>query len=171
MVSILNELFKTIEGFIVYIILANTIIIFILLVLYIGTRIKLNKLTLKYKKFMNGTEDKNIEDLIINSIDLSNSISLKNKEIENRINYIERNMQQCVQKTGVIRYNAFDNVGSDLSFAIALLDANDNGLVINGIYSRDSSSTYAKGIVAGKSKYPLSAEEIQAIDIAKKINK
>ena len=77
---------------------------------------------------------------------------------------------QCVQKVVVVRYNAFDNVGSDLSFTIALLDSSDNGVVINGVYARDSSSTYAKPIVSGKSKYVLSAEEMQALDIAKKTN-
>jgi len=59
-------------------------------------------------------------------------------------------------------------VGSNLSFAIALLDGNDNGIVLNGIYSRESTTTYAKSIINGQSKYALSAEEIQAIDIARK---
>jgi len=92
----------------------------------------------------------------------------KNKEIEYQINTIERNMYYCIQKVGVVRYNGFDNVGSDLSYSIALLDNNDDGLVISSLYSRDSSSTYAKPVANSKSRYALSAEEIKAIDIAKK---
>jgi len=79
---------------------------------------------------MNGSDNKNIEELLLDNIKLSNDISLKNKEIENRVMSLERDLQRCIQKVGVVRYNAFDDVGSDLSFSIALLDDNDNGVVI-----------------------------------------
>lgn len=165
----INEIYNIIKIYSPYILVTNTVIIFILLIVLLRTGSKLNKLTQKYKKFMNGSDNKNIEQLVLDSISLSNDIALKNKEIENRISYLERNIQQCVQKVGVVRFNPFDNVGSDLSFAIALLDDNDNGVVISGIYSRDGSSTYAKKIVNGNSKHPLSAEEVQAISESKKI--
>jgi hypothetical protein len=64
---------------------------------------------------------------------------------------------------GVVRYNAIANTGADLSFAIALLDQNNNGFVLNGIYSRDGSYTYAKPIENGQSKYNLSDEEKEAL--------
>ncbi|AEY64304.1 DUF4446 family protein [Clostridium sp. BNL1100] len=131
---------------------------------------KTNKLKIKYRKFMNGLSDRNIEELLETCLNNTNSVSTKNREIELQINNIERRLLQCIQKVGIVRFNAFDNVGSDLSFAIALLDNNDSGVVISGIYSRESSSTYSKPVVSGKSKYTLSAEEIQAIDIAKKTN-
>lgn len=131
---------------------------------------KTNKLKTKYSRFMNGLSDRNMEELLETCLTNINTVSAKNKDIEVKINDIERNLIQCIQKVGIIRFNAFDNVGSDLSFAIALLDNNDSGIVISGIYARDSSSTYAKPILSGKSKYSLSAEEIQAIDIAKKTN-
>jgi hypothetical protein len=119
---------------------------------------------------MNGLSDRNMEELLENCLSNSNSVSAKNREIELKINEIERNMIQCVQKVGIVRFNAFDNVGSDLSYSIALLDNNDTGIVLSGIYARDSSSTYAKPVLSGKSKYSLSAEEMQAIDIARKTN-
>lgn len=146
--------------------------IFILVncILLISNINKTNKLKTKYGRFMNGLSDRNMEELLETCLSNINSVSAKNKDIEVKINDIERNLIQCIQKVGIIRFNAFDNVGSDLSFAIALLDNNDSGIVISGIYARDSSSTYAKPILSGKSKYSLSAEEIQAIDIAKKTN-
>jgi len=142
----------------------------ILIIALFSTNRKLKELKKKYKKFMNGSDNKSIEQLLLDNINLSNDISLKNKEIENRVSGLERDMQRCIQKVGVIRYNAFDDVGSDLSFSIALLDDNDNGVVISGIYSRESSTTYAKKIVNGTSKHVLSAEELQAISESKKIN-
>jgi hypothetical protein len=106
---------------------------------------------------MNGLSDRNMEELLETCLSTSNSVNAKNREIELQINNIERRLLQCIQKVGIVRFNAFDNVGSDLSFSIALLDNNDSGVVISGIYARDSSSTYAKPVVSGKSKYTLSA--------------
>ncbi len=73
---------------------------------------------------------------------------------------------QCIQKVGIVRFNAFDNVGSNLSYSIALLDNYNNGVVISSLYSRDSSSTYAKPVVDGKSSFSLSEEEIESIEKA-----
>ena len=164
----LDGIFYSINNFSLYLILGNVILTLILLIMLISTRISLKKIKNRYKKFFKNSKDLNIERLVEENIDLCNEILNKNKDIESKISYIERNMVQCVQKVGIVRYNAFDNVGSNLSFAIALLDGDDNGIVLNGIYSRESTTTYAKSIINGQSKYTLSAEEIQAIDIAKK---
>lgn len=169
--QILIEIFNMLNSYNTYILIANTLLVFLLFILYIKIRKNLKKITAKYSSILNCTEDKNISDLLVNNFEVTNKILAKNKELENRINYCERNIKQCVQKVGIVRYKAFDDVGSDLSFAVALLDANDNGVVINGVYARDSCSTYAKCISEGKSKYVLSAEELQALDLAKKQNR
>lgn len=152
----------------------NIFLILILFIMNLSNRSKLKKMRQKYNSFMSGLSEsgsRNMEQMVQEYIERVNEVMSKNRDIENHLNYIERNVMQCIQKVGVVRYNAFDNVGSDLSFAIALLDNGDNGVVINGIYSRDSSSTYAKPILSGKSKYILSAEETQALDIAKKAHR
>lgn len=146
----------------------NIFLLLLLILFYLSNRSKIKRLNNKYNRFMTGLSDRNIEELMDSIITMLEEIKNKDKEIEVHLNHIERNLAQCMQKVGVVRFNAFDNVGSDLSFSIALLDSYDNGFVISGIYSRDSSLTYAKPITAGNSKYSLSAEEIQAIDIAKK---
>jgi hypothetical protein len=133
-------------------------------------RNNMKSLKAKYNKFMSGMSEKNMEQLLeAFSADVQ-EVKIKNTEIEKHINHIERNLIQCIQKVGIIRFNPFENVGSDQSFAIALLDNGDNGVVISGIYARDGSSTYAKPVLAGKSKYPLSGEEVQAIENAKKLH-
>jgi len=146
----------------------NFVFIFILLIMTLSNRAKYKKLKARYDKFMNGLSDRNIEQLIDDCIEGVSIVNEKNRNIEMQINRIERNLLNCIQKIGVVRFNAFDNVGSDLSFSVALLDCNDNGIVLSGLYARDSSATYAKPVVSGRSVYPLSAEEIQAIDIARK---
>ncbi len=164
----MEEFFQSTTNIIIVSVAFNFFLVLILFIVNAANASKIKKLKAKYNKFMSGISDRNLEELINSCIENSNEVIGKNREIEKHINDIERTLMQCLQKIGIIRYNAFENMGSDLCFAIALLDSNDNGVVINGIYSRESSSTYAKPIIGGKSKYPLSAEEIQAVEIAKK---
>jgi hypothetical protein len=146
----------------------NIILLVLLLIYTIISSFKIKKLRLKYEKFMNGVSEGNLEEILLEYIERLKIIEIKNKEMENRLSNAELNIINCVQKVGVVRFNAFDNVGSDLSFSVALLDDNDDGIVLSGLYSRESSCTYAKPIMSGNSKYALSAEEMKAIDIAKK---
>lgn len=129
---------------------------------------KLDKVNERFDKIVNEIDGHDLEKTILNYYDVINEIARKNKDMQQTIQKIEGNLALCIQKVGVVRYNAFEDVGSDLSFAVAMLDSNDNGFILNGIYSRESSTTYSKPVIGGKSKYPLSAEEIQALDLAKK---
>ena len=76
-------------------------------------------------------------------------------------------MKQNIQKVGFLRYNPFSEVGGNLCFALALLDGEDNGIVLNGIHGRTGSYLYAKSIQLGVSIYVLSEEEKEAISLAK----
>ena len=130
--------------------------------------IKTHKVKKEYEEFMkklgNGN---NIESMMKSYIEDVETIKEQESKLNNRCNEIENNLEKCIQKLGVIRYSTY-NKGSDLCFAIALLDFEDNGVVINGVYSRDNTtSTYAKPIQNGTSKYTLTKEEQEAIDVAK----
>lgn len=170
-VGIMPGFFSDISFELLVVLGLNFLLIIILFLMNMSNRLSLKRLKIKYNKFMSDVGETNIEQLLEKCIDKVNDVTVKNKEIKNDINNIERNLIHCYQKLGVVRYNAFENVGSDLSFSIALLDTGDNGVVLSGIYSRDSSSTYAKPIIGGKSKYSLSAEEIQALETAKKTSR
>jgi hypothetical protein len=103
-----------------------------------------------------------------NHIKRVNEVSDENKKIKEILNEYDLRISLSTQKIGIVRYSAFEDVGSDLSFSIAILDANDNGFVLTSIYSRENSTTYAKPIIKSVSKYTLSAEETSAIETAKK---
>jgi len=75
-------------------------------------------------------------------------------------------MKNCIQKIGIYRYNAYQDTGSDLSFTLAILDESNNGVVLNGIYSREMSNIYAKAVEKGTSIHTLSEEEKEAIQKA-----
>ena len=75
---------------------------------------------------------------------------------------------RSIQKVGVVRFNPFNDIGSDQSFVIALLDSFDNGLVISSLFTREGTRIYSKPIEKSQSKYPLSDEEKEAIKRAKR---
>ena len=90
-------------------------------------------------------------------------VEIQNKELSICLDKLNFKANKCLQKVGFVRYNAFKDTGSELSFALAILDNNDTGIVLNGIYSRETSNIYAKSIINGKSEYRLSEEEIKAL--------
>lgn len=151
-----------------FIILGLAAIILIQFIMLIVAFRKLGKVEKKHKKMMRGTDTKNLEEFItsyLDKVDEANATSLKLIDENKRL---EENIKKCVQKTGIVRYKAFENIGSDLSYSIALLDDNNDGLVLTGIYGRDHSTTYAKPIDKGISKYDLSEEEQSALKQAMK---
>ena len=143
------------------------IIVIVLAVLYITSVINLKKLRTSYSKFMNKLGNgNNLEEMLQNYIKKVETVEARNEEIISYCKIIDDNIKRCSQKIGIVRYNAFKDVGSDLSFDLAILDDYNNGVVLNGIYARDSSNIYAKPIENGTSKYILSEEEKEAVNRA-----
>lgn len=139
----------------------------ILFIAFVIVMIKFVSLNKRYKEFMQKIGNgKNIEEDLENYMYRVERVEKQNAEIKNVIDAIDTNMDSCIQKIGIVRYNAFKDTGSDLSFALAILDAKNNGVVLNGIYSREMSNIYAKPVENGKSKYTISEEEQEAIQKA-----
>lgn len=139
----------------------------ILLVSSIISNIRIRNIYIKDKRFMEKLGDgKNIKDDLEKYM---NKVSILEEEIRKFSNYykeIDNKTEKCLQKVGIVRYNAYKDTGSDLSFAICILDEKNNGFVLNGIYSRDMSNIYAKPIEKGISKYKITPEEQEAINKA-----
>ncbi len=108
----------------------------------------------------------NIDEMLKKYLSDVKEIKQVNAEIKAYYTKLDEDISSCIQKVGLVRFNAFKDVGSDLSFAVALLDRNDNGVVLNGLYGSDSSNIYAKPIKNGMSSYQLSDEEQYALEIA-----
>ena len=150
----------------VIILFVFSVVIFILTILNMG---KIKKMNLRYNKFMkDALIGGNLDHVIDSLLDKDDELTIKAREMSQQIASIKKSMSYCGQKISIVRYNAFDNVGSDQSFSLAILDEQDNGITLTGIYARENSSIYAKPIQAGKSKYALSTEENQALENAKK---
>ncbi len=138
----------------------------LLLILYIIAEIRISKIRAKYNQIVRGIEGVNVEELLIRTGKEINSMNINMNNFEKNIKEIETKLAFAIQKVGFIRYDAFAEMGNQLSFSIALLDSFRNGFVLTSIYGRDHTTSYAKPLKFGKSVYPLSVEEIQAIDRA-----
>lgn len=147
-----------------FILSAITLILLIGFLAVLISNIKLNN---RYKKFMNKLGNgKNLEEDLENFMYKVDRVEKQNAEITNFCKNLDEDISKCIQKIGIVRYSAFKDTGSDLSFAVALLDEKNNGVVFNGIYSREMSNIYAKPVENGTSKYTLSNEEVEAIEKA-----
>ena len=156
------EFLKT-DNFLVLI----TIVVSLLIIGFIIMIAKLFKKKKKYKTFLNKLGNgENIEEDLENYMYRVERVEKQNMEIRNLVDSIDKNLESCIQKIGIVRYNAFKDTGSDLSFALAMLDENNNGVVLNGIYSREMSNIYAKPVQNGKSNHTISEEEKEAIQKA-----
>lgn len=166
----MESLVVLLNPYMIYIVLGLVVFCLILLVVLLMNLSRLKKIQQKYQAFMI-KEDVDLEDLLIHYAKKVNNVKLKQDEMKEQMNTLSNELKYCTQKVGVVRYNAIEKVGADLSFAIAMLDAEDNGVVLNGIYSRDGSYVYSKPVQDGQSTYQLSDEEKEAIRLAKENNK
>ena len=142
---------------------AFAIIMFIMLIVNI---VQMKKLKKNYRIFMSGNSAKNLEDTLIKRLDQVDELIEANAENESNIEILSKKMKITYQKMGLIKYDAFHEMGGKLSFSLAMLDESDNGFIINAMHTREGCYTYIKEIVEGNSIIVLSEEEQKALDRA-----
>ena len=120
-------------------------------------------LELRLKKLFRGRKAKDLEEVMATLDKELKRLDTSREEIEKYLATAEKRLRKSVQNVGVIRFNPFDDAGSNQSFAIALLDESGNGVVLSGLYSRDKVNVFAKPIEKHISKYTLTNEEKEAI--------
>lgn len=140
----------------------------ILFILVIGTRKKLTRLRKRYDGMMDGTGVPDLEGLLIAMQNQLGELEDEQRKHQQAIQLIRSSMEKMKAKTGVYRYNAFNEQGNDMSFSIAIVDDHKNGFVLTGIHTREDHYMYAKPLEAGHSKYVLTPEEQEAISLASK---
>lgn len=149
-----------------YFILGLLLICVGLLVYIIVTNSKLKKLYRKYDMFLRGKDAETLEDVIYKRFDEVDKLIEEDKLKSKQIEEIYENLKITYQKTGIIKYDAFSEMGGKLSFALCMLDKNNNGYVINAMHSREGCYTYIKEIINGESFIALGDEEKIALEKA-----
>ena len=147
-------------GIIIIILLVFTVF---LLIKSVSSSMRLSRLERKYKTFMKGSDAQSLEKIFVRKFAQIDKLYEAKEDLEHDILFIKKNLEKMFSKYGVEKYDAFDDVGGKLSFALALLDKDNTGLILNAVHSRDNCFLYLKEIVKGESYVMLSQEEVEAL--------
>lgn len=148
------------------ILIAITILLVLLIILSIVTLVKLSSTKKRYKMLVNGATGEDLENIIADNIAQMNELVVKNNKIDEDYAAMRNLFEKSLQKIAVYRFSAFHDMGGDMSYAVAMLDHNNNGVIFSSIFGRQESCTYVKPIENGISKYPLSEEENKVLQEA-----
>jgi len=149
-----------------WILIGVSVTLVLALIIFIRINSKLSRMLKKYDTLMRGMDGKNLEDVLFAHVRRVDDALVRVDALSDQCRRIEDIQEHCLQKVGTVRYSAFQDTGSDLSFSIAILDARNNGVIVSSLFGRDESRTYGKPIISGKSTYLLTDEEQKALEIA-----
>ncbi len=124
---------------------------------------KYNRLQNSYNVFMKGKNGKSLEKSIFRRFEKLKKIEKIAEENREEIDKIYKKMEGHYQKVGIVKYDAFHEMGGKLSFSLAMLDMRNNGFIINAMHTREGCYTYIKEIIDGNSVIVLSEEEQEAL--------
>ena len=139
------------------------VVLFIIIILQMK---KLNRLQKRISKFMTGKDAKSLEKDIVGLYEDNKFLKINVDKNKKDIRTLYKNMEHAFQKIGLIKYDAFQQMGGKLSFSLALLDENNNGFILNSVHSTEGCYTYTKEIKNGECAISLGEEEQQALDMA-----
>lgn len=157
--SILNNL--AIDPGIIMILMM--VMIIILLVFQVKNTFKMNRFMKKYKSFMKGKDGISLEKTILRNMNDIDMLMESSKNHMEQIKQLKEIQTHTLNKTAIVKYDAFKEMGGKLSFALAMLDQENSGFVLNAIHSREGCYTYIKEIVKGESYIVLGEEEKEAL--------
>ena len=144
-----------------YIFIGLAVISLVLFIMVIIQMIQIGSLKKNYKKFMGGKDVKSLEKQLEKIVE-------DNKYIINLADTNKKDMEFSFNKVGIIKYDAFKQMGGLLSFSIALLNKKNDGFILNSVHSSEGCYTYIKEIKAGLCEIDLSNEEKEALSQAMK---
>lgn len=151
---------------IAYLFLILLIFIVVLFIIIILQMKKLSRLQKRISKFMTGKDAKSLEKDIVGLYEDNKFLKINVDKNKKDIRTLYKNMEHAFQKIGLIKYDAFQQMGGKLSFSLALLDENNNGFILNSVHSTEGCYTYTKEIKSGECAISLGEEEQQALDMA-----
>lgn len=148
------------------IIIVMLVLIVVLFFWIISVHMKYSRMRVSYISFMKGKDGKSLEESIFDKFEELEELSEETMKNRAEIQKIKRDMLSNFQKVGIIKYDAFQEMGGKLSFVLTLLDGNDSGYIINSMHSREGCYNYIKEIVKGESYIELSEEEMESLEKA-----
>lgn len=151
-----------------YVVIGMAGVIFIMFIMLVITMAKNASMRKKYKVFMDGESGKNLEKSILDKFASIDTLEANVDDIYGKIKAINGQLVTAYQKIGLVKYDAFKEIGGKLSFVLVLLTAENNGFILNSMHSsKEGCYTYSKEVVNGEAFVILSEEEQQALEEAK----
>ena len=139
------------------------VLILVLIVLVLNVSLGLHRQRRRYNMFMKGADGQSLERVFSQKLKEVDRLSRANEQSLEEVRGLKDMLSKSLTKYGIVKYDAFDDVGGKLSFALALLDRENTGLILNAVHSRDNCFLYLKEIVKGESYVMLSQEEVEAL--------
>ena len=146
-----------------YLIIGVSVLCLVAITTLIIILCKLKKLRRRIDSLTRGKDTESMEDIMLNFFERIESLENEEKNTKSDIKRIKENLKFTYQKCGLVKYDAFREMSGALSYSLALLDKENNGVLISSMYSREGCYSYAKEIVNGESKINLSEEEAEAL--------
>lgn len=134
----------------------------------VGLSVVLYKIFALFNKLTKGVEVTDLKKVLEKVISKEEENAIKISEAVKRLKFLEDDGVFHVQKTSLVRFNPFKELGGDHSFSLAILDGEDTGIIITSLHTRDRTRVYMKDIIKGKSSSELSADEKRALVNAQK---
>ena len=148
------------------VLLVMAIIIVILLILLIVNICSISKLKRTYKRFMRGKNSASLENEIIGLFEDNKFIKSESEKNRKDIRNILKKLEFCYQKAGLVKYDAYNQMGGNLSFCLCMLNERNSGFILNSVHSSDGCYTYTKEIKNGECEIALGEEERKALNMA-----
>ena len=155
----LNNLVSFIASHEAALLLTSMLLILVLLILVIYTMVRLSTMRENYRAMMRGSETEDLEGMLIQHIREVEQVTATNARILEENGFIRQFLRKTIVRTAMVRFRAFEDMGGDLSYAVAMLDANNDGVIFSSIFARADSRSYIKPIKNGSSEYSLTDEE------------
>lgn len=161
--TILDNLGVSDPGILIIILFVITVILLVLLIFLL---VRYNQLNVSYQMFMKGKKAESLEEEIGALFNDISSLKTSTEKNRKDIKKIIENLSECYQRVGIVKYDAFKEMGGKLSFSVALLNDNETGFIINSIHSSEGCYVYTKEIVNGECAISLGDEEKKALTLA-----
>ncbi len=142
------------------------ILFFVFLFLHIRQTKKLDRLLKRYDRFMRGKNAENLSEALEENFYQMEQLTLSHQQTELNMTDALRGIKSTLHKVGIVKYDAFKEMGGNLSFALCILDDDNTGFILNTMHGRESSYTYIKEIIKGEAYATLGEEEKEALEKA-----
>ena len=149
-----------------YLIIGMAAMMALIIILDIVRMVKMSNLKKRYEAFMMGKEAASLEDTLIQRIEEIENLKVRHEQIEQNMAIIDKKMVDSFQKIGILKYDALEESGGKLSFALAILDAKNDGYILDCVHAREGCYTYMKEVIDGNAIIGLSPEEDEALSRA-----